>query len=89
MESRWLSARDCSRGPKAKTPPEQLPGRTKKPAAKKITKNMKDNSPLLMDATGDNGDKHNAGSHDGGIRGNNGDDGLDATCYGGDKFNAI
>ena len=49
---------------------------------------MKDNSPLLMDATGDNGDKHNAGSHDGGIRGNNGDDGLDATCYGGDEFNA-
>ena len=49
---------------------------------------MKDNSPLLVDATGDNGDKHNAGNHNGGIRGNSGDDGLDATCYGGDEFNA-
>ena len=48
------STRDRSRGPKAKPPPEQLPGsRKKKPAAKKITTNVKDNSPL--DATGNDG----------------------------------
>ncbi len=54
MES-WRSTRDCSRGPKAKPPPEHLPGRKKKSAAVKITTNVKDNSPLLEDATGDNG----------------------------------
>ena len=52
MESQ-RSARDCSRSPKAKPPSEQLPGRKKKPAAKKITKNVKYNSPLLVDATSD------------------------------------
>ena len=56
MESQ-RSARDCSRSPKAKPPSEQLPGRKKKPAAKKITKNGKYNSPLLVDATGDDGDE--------------------------------
>jgi len=57
MERR-RSTRDRSRGPKAKPPPEQLPGsRKKKPAAKKeITTNVKDNSPV--DATG---------NHDGGV----------------------
>ncbi len=54
MEGR-RSTRDRSRGPKAKPPPEQLPGRKKKPAAKKITTKVKDNSPL--DATGDDGGK--------------------------------
>ena len=52
MERR-RSTRDRSRGPKAKPPPEQLPGKKKKPAAKKITTNVKDNSPL--DATGNDG----------------------------------
>ena len=54
MERR-RSTRDRSRGPNAKPPPEQLPGKKKKPAAKKITTNVKDNSPL--DATGDDGGK--------------------------------
>ncbi len=56
MESR-RSAWDCSQGPKAKAPPEQLPGRKKKPAVKKITKNVKENSPLLLDVTGYDGDE--------------------------------
>jgi len=51
MERR-RSTRDRSRGPKAKPPPEQLPGRKKKPAAKKITTNVK-----ALDATGDDGDE--------------------------------
>ncbi len=55
---------------------------------KKISKNMKDNSPPLVDATGNDGDKHNAGDHDGGIKGNDGNDGLDVTCYEGDGFDA-
>ena len=57
MERR-RSTRDRSRGPKAKPPPEQLPGsKKKKPAAKKeITTNVKDNSPL--DAPGDDGGQH-------------------------------
>ena len=64
------------------------PGRKKKPAGKKITKNIKDNSPPLVDATGDDGDEHNAGDHDGGIKGNDSDNGLDVTCYDGDRFKA-
>jgi hypothetical protein len=39
---------------------------------------MKDKSPLLDDATSNDGDKHNAGNHDGGIlKGNDGNNGLD------------
>ena len=41
-----------------------------------------------MDATGDDGDEHNAGDHDGGIKGNDSDNGLDVTCYDGDRFKA-
>ena len=41
-----------------------------------------------MDATADDSDKHNAGDHDGGIKGNNGDDGLNVTCNNGDGVDA-
>ncbi len=78
MESR-RSARDRSRGPKAKPPPEQLPGRKKKPAAKKITKNVKDNSPLLVDATGNDGDEQVDAT------GDDGDVQVDATSDDGDE----
>ena len=64
------------------------PGRKKKPAGKKITKNINENSPPVVDATGDDGDEHNAGDHDGGIKGNDSDNGLDVTCYDGDRFKA-
>ena len=77
MESR-RSAWDCSWGPKAKAPPEQLPGREKKPAVKKITKNVKDNSPLLVDATSDKGDEQDA-------TGDDSDEEVDATSDDGDK----
>ena len=85
MEGR-RSTRDCSRGPKAKPPPEQLPGRKKKPAAKKITMNVKDNSPL--DATGDDGGKPvDATGNDGGkpVDATINDDDKDATGNDGGK----
>ena len=78
MESQ-RSARDCSRSPKAKPPSEQLPGRKKKPAAKKITKNGKYNSPLLVDATGDDGDEQVDAT------GDDGDEQVDATGDDGDE----
>jgi hypothetical protein len=97
MERR-RSARDRSRGPKAKPPPEQLPGKwKKKPAAKKITTNVNDNSPL--DATNDDGGKpvdstgnvvdEDATGNDNGkyvdATGNDVDEPLDATGDDGDK----
>jgi hypothetical protein len=83
MECR-RSTRDRSRGPKAKPPPEQLPGKKKKPAAKKITTNVKDNSPLdatgndggvPVDATGDDVDEPSDAPGDDG-----GEHVVDATC---------
>ena len=78
MESR-RSARDRSRCPKAKAPPEQLSGRKMKPAVKKITTNVKDVSPLLVDATGDDDDEEVDAT------GDDGDEEVDATGDDGDK----
>ena len=50
--------------------------------------NIKDNSPPLVDATSDDGNEHNAGDHDVGIKRNDADNGLDVTCYDGDRFKA-
>ena len=96
MEGR-RSTRDRSRGPKANPPPEQLPGRKKKPAAKKITTNVTDNSPLdaigddggePVDATGDDVDE-DATSDNGGkhvdATGDDVDEPLDATGDDGDE----
>ncbi len=41
-----------------------------------------------MDATADDGDEHNAGDHDDGIKGNDGEYGLDVTCGNGDGVDA-
>ena len=89
MES-WRSARDRSWGPKAKAPPEQLPGRKKKPDVKKITKNVKDNLPLLVDATGNDGDEEvdvtgNDGDEEVDAIGNDSDEEVDATGNDGDE----